>query len=229
MLRKKEGAEVEVIDGCRGDYQNLINKVHHFSPDILGVSFTTQAATGAYKFINDLKPKRDFSEKPFIVCGGPHATAMPEEVLERSHCDAVVIGEGELTLHEIVQRYGNDNLKFSEIPGVAYIDDGTVQINPKRPLIKNLDELPLPARDLLDLSVYPGLYYKKGSRETYLTSSRGCPYNCVYCSNPVWKNQKPWYRLRSPENVVDEIEHLVKDLGFTEIYDQTDEFNGNLK
>lgn len=228
-VREKEGAEVEVIDGCREEYQNLIRRINQISPDILGVSFTTQAATGAYKFINDLKPRRDYREKPFIVCGGPHATAMPEEVLEKSHCDAVVMGEGELTFHDLVQRYKKNEMKFSEIPGIAYIEDGAVRINTKRPLIKNLDELPLPARDLLDLSVYPGLYYKKGKRETYLTSSRGCPYNCVYCSNPVWKHQKPWYRLRSPEKVADEIEYLVKDLGFDEIYDQTDEFNGNLK
>lgn len=227
--REKEKAEVAVIDGCREDYQSLISKVNHFSPDILGVSFTTQAATGAYQFINDLKTKSDLKEKPLIVCGGPHATAMPEEVLLKSHCDVVVMGEGELTFHDLVQRYEKDNLNLSQVAGIAFKNNGTIQINSKRPLIKNLDELPLPARDLLDLSVYPGLYYKKGRRETYLTSSRGCPYNCVYCSNPVWKNQKPWYRLRSPEKVVDEIEHLVSDLGFTEIYDQTDEFNGNLK
>lgn len=60
-------------------------------------------------------------------------------------------------------------------------------------------------------------------------SSRGCPYNCVYCSNPVWKYNKPWYRLRTPKNVVDEIEFIVNKLGIKEIYDQTDEFNGNMK
>lgn len=107
--------------------------------------------------------------------------------------------------------------------------NGEVKINPKRPLLKDLDTLPLPARDLIDLSVYPGMYYKQEKTETYLTSSRGCPYNCVYCSNPVWKYNKPWYRLRSPQKVVDEIEHIVNDLGIREIYDQTDEFNGNLK
>jgi anaerobic magnesium-protoporphyrin IX monomethyl ester cyclase len=227
-IREREGAEVAVIDGCREEYAELLSKIHRYSPDILGLSFTTQAATGAYRLINDLKPSRDLREKPFIVCGGPHATAMPQDVLQRSNCDAVVLGEGELTFHELVQQYSKGRLDMSGILGVAYADHGEIKINPKRHLIKDLDSLPLPARDLLDLAVYPGLYYKKERQETYLTSSRGCPFNCTYCSNPVWKHQKPWYRLRSPKKVVDEIQYIVEELGIREIYDQTDEFNGNM-
>jgi len=228
-IRDKEDVEVSVIDGCLEEYGDLISKIHAYSPDILGISFTTQAATGAYKLINDLKPKRDLREKPFIVCGGPHVTALSDEALIKSNCDAVALGEGEITFHEIVQQLKNGKIDLSEILGVGYLNKGDVTINPKRALIKDLDALPLPARDLVDLSVYPGLYYKKQSRETYMISSRGCPYNCVYCANPVWKYSKPWYRLRSPVKVVDEIEYIVNVLGIKEIYDQTDEFNGNLK
>jgi anaerobic magnesium-protoporphyrin IX monomethyl ester cyclase len=228
-IREKEDVEIMVLDGCQEQYKDLLAKINKFSPDILGVSFTTQAATGAYRLIQDIKPKRDLYEKPFIVCGGPHVTAMPEDVLLNSNSDLLVLGEGELTFHDIVRRYKNNYLKLSEMSGIAFYHDGQVVVNPKRILIKNLDEIPLPARDLIDLSLYPGSYYKKERSETYLTSSRGCPYNCVYCSNPVWKYNKPWYRLRSPQKVVDEIEYIVTELGIKEIYDQTDEFNGNLK
>lgn len=228
-VREKEDVEVAVIDGCQEQYHELISQIHNYSPDILGISFTTQAATGAYKLINELKLNRDSEQRPLIVCGGPHVTAMPEDVLINSHCDLLVLGEGEITFHEIVNRYKNNNLILDELLGIAYIIDGKIIINAKRPLIRNIDDLPLPARDLLDLSSYPGLYYKKEKNETYLTSSRGCPYNCVYCSNPVWKYNKPWYRLRSPQKVVDEIEYIVNELGIKEIYDQTDEFNGNIK
>ena len=228
-VRDREDVEVSVIDGCLEEYGDLISKIHAYSPDILGMSFTTQAATGAYKLINDLKPKRDLREKPFIVCGGPHVTALPDEALIKSNCDAVVLGEGEITFHEIVQQLRNGRIDFSAILGVGYLNNGDITINPKRTLIKDLDALPLPARDLIDLSMYPGVYYKEQSQETYMVSSRGCPYNCVYCSNPVWKYNKPWYRLRSPVKVVDEIEYIVNVLGIKEIYDQTDEFNGNMK
>ena len=228
-VREREDVEVAVLDGCREKYADLLTRIHAFAPDVLGVSFTTQAATGAYRLVNDLKPIRDQAEKPLVIYGGPHTTALPEEVLRRSHGDVAVLGEGETTFLDLVQQFRKGRLKLADTLGVAYLVNGEVKINPKRPLIKDLDTLPLPARDLIDLSVYPGSYYKQEKTETYLTSSRGCPYNCVYCSNPVWKYHKPWYRLRSPQKVVDEIEHIVNELGIREIYDQTDEFNGNLK
>jgi anaerobic magnesium-protoporphyrin IX monomethyl ester cyclase len=228
-IREKEDIELKVIDGSRIAYSALLSEVNSFSPDIIGISFTTQAATGAYRFINDIKDKRDIKTAPMIICGGPHPTAMPEDVLTRSNCDVVVIGEGELTFHEIHKMFIHGSYDVANVMGIAYSSGNEIKINPKRPLIRDLDTLPFPARDLIDLSVYSGLYYKKEKIETYMTSSRGCPYNCIYCSNPVWKNNKPWYRLRSPKNVVNEIEYIVNELGIREIYDQTDEFNGNMR
>ena len=229
-IREKENdVELKVIDGHKTNYNILLSQAASFSPDIIGISFSTQSSTGAYRLINDVQNKIIGNTKPLIVCGGPHPTALPEEVLYNSSCDVVVIGEGEITFHEMVMTIKNKSRDFSDILGIGYLENRKVNITPKRPLIKNLDSLPFPARDLIDLSLYPGLYYKKEKTETYLISSRGCPYNCVYCSNPVWKNNKPWYRLRSPKNVVDEIEYIVNKLGIREIYDQTDEFNGNLQ
>lgn len=225
---KEKNIELNFIDGCRTAYGNLMSQIDSYSPDIVGISFTTQAATGAYKLINDIKKKGNGKDAPLVVCGGPHATALPDDILLNSQCDVVVMGEGEITFHEIVRKFMKNTLDFSEILGVAYKNGNEVQLTPKRPFIKDLDSLPFPARDLVDLSVYPGLYYKKEKEETYITSSRGCPYNCVYCSNPVWKYNKPWYRSRSPQNVVDEIEYIVNELGIKEIYDQTDEFNANM-
>jgi len=228
-IREKENIELKVVDGSLISYGELLSEVNSFSPDIIGVSFTTQSATGAYRLINDVKAKIKSGGTPLIVCGGPHPTAVPEDVLLHSNCDIVVIGEGELTFHEIHKKLMQGSLYLPEILGIAYRNGYEIRINQKRALISDLDSLPFPARDLVDLSVYPGAYYKKARVETHMTSSRGCPYNCIYCSNPVWKNNKPWYRLRSPKNVVDEIEYIVNELGIKEIYDQTDEFNGNMK
>ncbi|HLB24881.1 MAG TPA: radical SAM protein, partial [Nitrospirota bacterium] len=194
-------------------------------PDVLGVSFTTQAATGAYAIINQV---REELPGTFIVAGGPHPTLMPAEVLERSKTDLVGMGEGEDTFLEILQRL-KEGADTSSIAGTVALKDGTPTFNPSRPLIKDLDTIPFPARDLLDMGRYPGYHYKKRGKDTSLISGRGCPFNCVFCSNPVWKYQKPWYRLRSPQNVADEVEHLMKDYGIYEFYDETDEFNGNLK
>lgn len=224
----KSGLEIKVIDGYQERYSKILEKIFKFCPNVLGVSFTTQAATGAYEVINQVKAEGK-GKDIFVVCGGPHSTALPEEVLQRSKADMVVIGEGEVTFYEIVNEVKKVSPDFSKILGVAYKNGDKIIVTPKRPLIKDLDSLLFPARDLIDLSVYSGSYYKKEKEETYIISSRGCPYNCVYCANPVWKYNKPWYRLRSPKNVVDEIEYIVKELGIQEIYDQTDEFNGNIK
>jgi len=203
----------------------ILEEIKNFNPDILGVSFTTQAANGAYKIINRIKK---ISPETLIVCGGPHPTTLPEEVLNSSNSEIVVVGEGEETFLEIVRNYLAEN-KLCNIKGTVIKSDTGIKKNPLRPLIQNLDDIPFPDRSLLDIRKYPGYHYKKMPFDTSIISARGCPYNCVYCSNPVWKLQKPWYRLRSPKNIVDEMEFLKNEYNIKEFYDETDEFNGSLK
>lgn len=217
--------EFKVIDGYRENREQLIDKILKYNPEILGVSFTTQSASGAYYVINEIKK---MNKNIIIVAGGPHATIFPEETLQRSDVDLTVIGEGEITFLEIIKKVINgEDMKYIE--GTVYRGNGGIVRNKNRPFITDLDTIPFPARDLLDIKGYPGFLYKKRSFDTALISARGCPYNCLFCSNPVWKSQKPWYRLRSPKNVVDEIEFLIKEYGIREFFDETDEFNGNMK
>jgi len=218
---KLSDVELKVTDGFLLGYPKTIEEVILFAPDILGVSFTTPAAAGAYKLINEIKP---ILPKTMIVCGGPHPTAMPEDVLLRSITDYVVRGEGETAFYNLIS---NNEPKL--VQGVAYRDGERVIKTPVEPLITAIDEIPFPARDLIDMRKYPGYYITKRNPETDIISSRGCPYNCVFCSNPVWKLQKPWLRLRSPQNIVNELEALVKDYGIREYYDQCDEFNASKK
>jgi len=216
--------EIKAADGYRIGKERVIREILEYAPDILGVSFTTQSSTGAYSVINEVKRG---NEKVFVVCGGPHPTAMPEEVLLSSRADRVVIGEGEITFLELVKAY-REGFSCHGLLGTAErIDDKTI-INPPRPLIRDLDTIPFPARDLLDIAAYPGYYYKRTGMDTSMISSRGCPFNCVFCANPVWKVQKPWYRVRSPKNVVNEMEHIAQEYGIMEIFDQSDEFNASL-
>jgi radical SAM superfamily enzyme YgiQ (UPF0313 family) len=220
-----KGLELKAIDGYQEEFTKIPAMIKEFKPDVLGVSFTTQAATGAYSIIEHIR--RELPDT-FIVSGGPHPTLLPAEVLERSKTDVVVVGEGEETFLELLKAL-KENGDVDNIAGTVVRGNGTIKFNSLRPLIKDLDVIPFPARDLLDMRRYPGYHYKKRKTDTSLISGRGCPFDCVFCSNPVWKQQKPWYRLRSPRNVADEMEHLMKDYGIHEFYDETDEFNGNIQ
>ncbi len=219
------GLQIQVLDGYKEDRKKLVDRINRFDPDILGISFTTQAARGAFSFVNEF---REINSKAVVVAGGAHPTAFPEDCFNKSKLDLIVLGEGEITFLEILKSYPNfDNLE--NFPGIAYKKNGHIYKTEPRGLIKNLDEIPFPARDLLDITQYSGHHYKKMRFDTDIISGRGCPFNCVYCSNPVWKLQKPWFRLRSPMNVVDEMQEIIDYYGIYEIFDETDEFNGNIK
>ena len=220
-----KGLEVRAIDGYKEDRGKLVEKIVRFNPKVLGISFTTQAATGAYRLINEVKERK---KDIFIVVGGAHPTIIPEESFERSRADMVVVSEGEETFFEILEKVDAKEELYS-ILGTVVKENGKIKRNAIRPFIHNLDEVPFPARDLLDIKKYPGYLYKKYKYDTDIISARGCPFDCVYCSNPIWKKQKPWYRLRSPQNVVDEMKHIIETYGIREFFDQTDEFNGSKK
>lgn len=217
--------EFKVVDGYHEkNIEEVVKTIVAFAPDILGVSMTTQAATGGYEVIRRVRQQL---KNVFIVCGGAHPTIFPGEALLRGQADAVVLGEGEITFAELAAALAAHG-DYRNLPGLAFRSGEQVVVNPARPLIKDLDTLPFPARDLLDIRRYPGYHYKKSSWDTSYISGRGCPFNCTYCSNPVWKLTKPWIRLRSPQNIADEIEHLKKTYGVREFYDQTDLFNSGL-
>jgi radical SAM superfamily enzyme YgiQ (UPF0313 family) len=218
--RKAIGNHIDFkfTDGMMLGRKRTVDEVKKFKPDIVGISFTTSTCEGAYDFIDDIK---EISKNMLIVTGGPHCTALPDEVMGRSQADICVIGEGEATFSEILQ--GKD---FKDIAGIVYRENGSVVRNPDRQLIRDLDEIPFPARDLIeDWSIYKGYFLSKKKPDMVMISSRGCPYHCIYCSNPVWKVSKPYFRVRSPENIVEEIRELKDKYGAREIFDETDDFN----
>ena len=224
LREKMPEVELMALDGYREEESVLIQKILEFKPDVLGISCTTQAANGAYQLVNKIHEQTTV----FTVMGGPHPTILPEESFEKCTADIVVTGEGEETFYEIVKAF-HEKKSLDSILGTVIERDGKIIRNPVRPYIKDLDSIPFPARDLLDIASYPGYLYKQTKSDTALMSARGCPFDCVYCSNPVWKEQKPWFRLRSPKNVVDEMEHIAETYGIREFFDQTDEFNGSKK
>jgi len=222
--------QLNVVDGMQIGYKHTIEQIKDFRPDVLGISFYTPVAISAYKLANDIKEQ---FPKTLVIMGGPHATALPEEVLEKSRADTVAIGEGEQTMLELVcmfDKKGKDPkaMDYYQICGTASMGDGQIRRSSPRTFIADIDTIPFPARDLIDMKKYSGWYIHKQLPETKMLMSRGCPYHCTFCDDVVWKSSKPWVRLRTPKNIVDEIELLAKEYGIKEVMDDSDEFNNNV-
>lgn len=163
------------------------------------------------------------------ILGGPHLTLMPEESMQRPEVDLVVRGEAEDTLVEIVREIeqqpasGRERLAtcdFQPIPGLSWRDAlGRVIHNADRILRYDIESIPWPAYHLFKIERYTNLQpltdgLDPHARAYTLVTSRGCPYQCVYCSKPITGNT---WRARSPEDVVAEWRYLVEEMGATEI------------
>ncbi len=226
-LRKQvKGLEIRAIDGPRHGYRHTLNKIFGFSPDILCVSYYVVSALGAYALINTLK-----KNNPQLLCvvGGHHVTAIPGEALNRSQADIEVYHEGELTLTEIVKTFQTKknihDMDLAHIPGIGYLHNHQLKITPERPFISDINTIPFPARDLLDMSQYHGWYITRQTPQARVIFSRGCPYHCTFCSNKVWNRPGSGVRIRSAKNIGDELETLKDQYGVKEFFDDGDEFN----
>ncbi|MDD5454383.1 MAG: radical SAM protein [Candidatus Ratteibacteria bacterium] len=229
-LRKygPEGTDIKITDGQLEGFEKTLYAIVSESADIVGISAVTTNILGAYELINRVKEKLPYSK---IILGGPHPTAMPEEAFEKSKVDVVVIGEGEATFTELVNFYSNRNNlpeDISEIEGLCIPLQGSPTRTKPRSFIQNLDTIPFPARDLVNMKRYTGYPISKKSPSTSILTSRGCPFNCTFCSNNVWKISRPTYRVRSVKNIVDELQELSQKGEFKEFFDYSDEFNTNI-
>jgi radical SAM superfamily enzyme YgiQ (UPF0313 family) len=219
---RENGVGVAAIDAwALGlDAEAVADAVRQASPSIVGITMMSPRAPAALRVAAAV---REALPEATIVAGGPHPSAVPRELLAHyPGIDAVVIGEGEITMLDVV-RAVKGNAGFSAIPGVGWRDrGGTVIVNPPRPLIEDLDALPRPARDL-----FPQERYKitppYGMRHPSATmvTTRGCPYRCIYCSKSVFGST---VRARSPASVADEVEGLIRIYGVKEIKFYDDDF-----
>lgn len=215
---EKNGFTVKITDmPVEGVSENqLVSILKEFKPSIAGITATTPTIGYSLKLAALCK-----KELPdiLIVIGGPHASAIPEQVLADRNVDFVIHGEGEYSFLELAEAL-KDGKEFNNILGISYKEDGKIKNNPARPFIENLDELPFPARHLLPMKKYFYVDAKAWPMTTIFTS-RGCPGRCTYCSAHLIFGRG--FRARSAKNVVDEIEQLVKE-GFMEIHFLDDTF-----
>lgn len=152
-----------------------------------------------------------------VIMGGAHVSCDPEGTLSSAFVDYIVLGEGEIRfplLVEAIQR--GDKARIEEIDGVGFRKNGKVILHPLRGFIQDLDSLPPPARGLLELN----RYRLKRRRSTMIITSRGCPHRCAYCSGHLVTGTS--FRIRSPENILKEMEDCRDRYGI-EIFDIEDD------
>ncbi len=198
----REEHEVEIIDAIFLDYTlaDVKRRLEASMPDVVGITSVTSTIYNAYDVARVAK---EVNRNCIVVVGGPHATFMAKQILEECpFIDIVVKGEGERTMKQLIDAL-NEGRNIKEIKGIAFRTDSGIVDNVPMPLIKNLDEIPFPSRDLLPLEKY------NVNRTIYTTmiTSRGCPFNCIFCSSARIFGNK--WRGRSPENVVAEIKDIV--------------------
>ena len=204
-------------------YQEIKNRISDYSPDLVGITclYSTQ-----YPFVRRIcQLIKEANSKIITVIGGYHPTFLAKECLEKEgSIDFIVLGEGEHTLLDLLGQIemGED---LTQVKGIAFRQGNKLQINPKTNYIENLDELPFPARDVLPMEKYfsiniPMSITSKHRRCTSIMTSRGCTARCIFCPSPnFWGHH---FRARSAENVLKELELLIKDYQIRELQFQDD-------
>jgi len=216
---RERGVEVRMALGP--GRERLMAELADFQPDLVGVSCVTPTFAGALAICHTVK---EYGDIPTIL-GGPHVTGVKEQIFKTCpEVDFLVYGEGEETLWELCRAVEGGVNGFSGIDGLIYRQPGgEVKVNPPRRHIKEVDTIPFPARDLLDLT---GLgahrYVDTGRASGTMISSRGCPFNCAFCASHLTMGRR--YRYRSAANVIQEIDELVLRFGVNHISFEDDTF-----
>jgi len=224
-ILEKEGYHVRILDinALRrplAEIEEWLKRNNQW--DIIGVS----GLITTYKYQKELIPiLRRTNPQAKIIAGGGCVTSVPDLVFEHMDIDMAVLGEGEITLPELIKALaaGRD---LKDIKGIWYRESGKILKNEAREIIADLDTIPFPARHLLPLdryfensAIYFGPEAMNAKRRLDLITTRGCPFNCKFCYHLFGRSN---IRYRSPENVVEEIEMLIKDynMDFISVLDE---------
>lgn len=185
--------------------------VKQYSPLACGISFMTNQYGECLKLSKLIKRAAGTA---YIFVGGPHVSALPQEILrECPEIDFSIIGEGEITALELLQALGQPDRDFSGIRGLCFKREGGIIQNQPRELVGDINSLPFPAWDLIDVTKYSVFSAKKG-RTFALLSSRGCPNRCVFCDSHTIFGRR--FRARSAQNIFSEILFLHNTYGMTQ-------------
>lgn len=189
-------------------------------PSIVGIQSAITTRPTAKNMIEIAK-----KANAIIIAGGPDPTVSYSDYL-RWGADLVVMGEGEITMQELVLHLSNeDTLAIKDTRGIAYHNGSEIVVNPPQTMISNLDQIPWPALDLIDVEPYFEIWKRHhGYTEMHIITSRGCPFTCTWCSRAVFGKS---FRQRSVYNVVQEMKHLRNAYGIERLWIADDTFGLN--
>lgn len=202
----------------------ILAKVETFNPDIIGISCNFSRKKSEFLSCGNAIRKK-FPGK-ILIGGGTYPSLFPEDTLNSGVFDYVIIGEGEQSFLDLVNSLSQNCIQLDKIEGLAFNKDGQIVINPKSNYIANLDQIPFPARDLINYELYltrKSVMHGLGlGRIASILTSRSCPNRCNFCS--MFRIHGPQWRRRSARNVVDEIVHLQKNYNVEELFIMDDNF-----
>jgi anaerobic magnesium-protoporphyrin IX monomethyl ester cyclase len=235
---REQGYRVDLLDAVALDLSvdEVVEWVCARKPRAVGFTALTSSFHRAAAVASSI---RESQPDILTLVGGPHASAVPQTVMSENSCfDILVVGEGELTLMEIMERYRQagyarnkvlkDHDNLGEIAGIVFRNKGEISQTVPRPLITNLDILPLPARDLLPMDRYiplPNQYRRLPV--VHMTTTRGCPHDCSFCSASAVFGHR--MRRRSVDRVMEEIKDAVRHYNAREISFWDDTMTQNRK
>jgi len=199
------------------NFEEIAKRAKEFNPDIIGITGLSFWKKSVYKTSKALKK---VLPKTKIIIGGPYATNSFYELLKDKIADIIVISEGEETIKDIIDSLKNKK-KISNVKGIAFNHKGKIKVTSRREPIVELDKINFPERNLLKMDEYFRAFRMLNSsqglgRWISVVTSRGCPFNCVFCSASKITGKR--WRYRSPENIVAEIEQAVKNYKINEIF-----------
>jgi radical SAM superfamily enzyme YgiQ (UPF0313 family) len=229
-MAKQKGFSVCAADLYYATEQQVYEVLEADEYSVIGISCFSDQRTSSFRLARFAK---EVQPRTVIVLGGPHPTFMYEQILENLPIDAVVVGEGELALIDLLSAV-NSHANFHKIPGVVFRQNGNVIVNPMHSLLEDLDLLPDP-----DLSHFQQCEYAPRSwlintkiaeladfHFASVIGSRGCIWNCLFCSTPRAWGRK--WRSRSPERIASEIHNLYQTYGYRYIDFADDIFTLNV-
>lgn len=210
IMQNNPDDEVKIVD-AEADGKNInmvVEEAAGYAPHLIGITSTTPIFHQAKKLAVELKKRIN----SLIIVGGSHPTVMPLETMQECPAfDFCIVGEGENTIVELIEAIRSGD-SFSGIKGLVFRQNGQIIRNQARPLVKDLDSIPLPRRNLLKLDRYLWGVPNKGIvKFTTIMTFRGCPFKCIFCSaRNVFGTT---VRKRDALKVVDEIEDLLRTEG----------------
>lgn len=225
---EKAGIETRVLDlGFDRQQVDLVDTLNRWKPEVVGITCTTPLYPHARSVAERVK---SILPDSWVIFGGVHPSVVPEYTLKNSRADIIVVGEGEQAMPQLARLFP-DARAASKTPGALVEISGEVLRGPPQSPIQNLDELPLPARHLVDVK----RYFKASGHDRIkwslpqpslpVIASRGCPYRCAFCGSGLVHGRA--VRLRSVPNIRRELENLVSIYGIRGVYFYDDTFTFN--